>query len=151
MKRVLLNKFKEYENMKNKEITKDIGNFSPTIILPLIYNRKMNFNNIDSIRKINKSNDNSEEISNEIIDELKLNKNNINTLKFIFHELIANVYDHSKFENAYVMGKLDNNYYEFSFLDDGITIPASLKKLNTPIKNDCDAIIKAMDYPVKTN
>ena len=53
MKRVLLNKFKEYENMKNKEITKDIGNFSPTIILPLIYNRKMNFNNIDSIRKIN--------------------------------------------------------------------------------------------------
>lgn len=60
MKRVLLNKFKEYENMKNKEITKDIGNFSPTIILPLIYNRKMNFNNIDSIRKINKSNDNSE-------------------------------------------------------------------------------------------
>ena len=145
MKRVLLNKFKEYENMKNKEITKDIGNFSPTIILPLIYNRKMNLNNIDSIRKINKSNDNSEEISNEIIDELKLNKNNINTLKFIFHELIANVYDHSKFENAYVMGKLDNNYYEFSFLDDGITIPASLKKLNTPIKNDCDAIIKAIN------
>ena len=43
------------------------------------------------------------------------------------------------------MGKLDNNYYEFSFLDDGITIPASLKKLNTPIKNDCDAIIKAIN------
>ena len=30
-------------------------------------------------------------------------------------------------------------------MDDGITIPASLKKLNTPIKNDCDAIIKAIN------
>ncbi|WP_458406357.1 hypothetical protein [Methanobrevibacter sp.] len=83
--------------------------------------------------------------SNEIIDELKLNKDNINTLKFIFNELIANIYDHSEFENAYVMGKINEDFYEFSFLDDGITIPTSLKKLNYPIKNDCDAIIQAVN------
>lgn len=144
MKEILLNEFKEYENMKNKNVEIDIGNLNPTILLPLIYNKKLNFDKIDSIRKVNANNDNSDEVSNEIINELNIN-NNINALKFVFHELIANIYDHSQFENAYVMGGIDGNYYEFSFLDDGITIPASLKKLNYFIKNDCDAIIKALN------
>lgn len=144
MKEILLNEFKEYENMKNKNVEIDIDNLNPTILLPLIYNKKLNFDKIDSIRKVNANNDNSDEVSNEIINELNIN-NNINALKFVFHELIANIYDHSQFENAYVMGGIDGNYYEFSFLDDGITIPASLKKLNYFIKNDCDAIIKALN------
>ena len=145
MNRILLNQFKEFENMKNKDIEENIGNFSPTIVLPLIYNEKLNLKKVDSIRKVNVNNDNSEEISNDIIKELKINKDNVTPLKFIFHELIANIYDHSKFENAYVMGKKDSDFYEFAFLDDGITIPSSLKKLNYPIKNDCDAIIKAIN------
>jgi len=145
MKRILLNEFKEYENMKKKDLEKNIGNFSPTVVLPLIYNEKVDFKKIESIRKINVKNDNSEEISNEILEELKINKNNITPLKFVFHELIANIYDHSKFKNAYVMGKNDGEFYEFSFLDDGITIPISLKKLDFPIKNDCDAVIKAIN------
>ena len=145
MKRILLNEFKEYETMKKDEIRKNIGNFSPTILLPLIYKENLNFEKIESIKKVNTNEDNSHEISDEILRELKINKSNINPLKFIFHELIANIYDHSQFKNAYVMGKNDNDYYEFSFLDDGITIPQSLKKLNYPLKNNCDAIIKAIN------
>ena len=145
MKRILLNKFEEYENMKKKDIGMDIGDFSPTVALPMINNEKINFKKIDSIRKVNVNTDNSEEISNEILEELNINQNNITTLKFVFHELIANIYDHSKFENAYVMGKNDGKFYEFGFLDDGITIPASLKKLQCPIKDDCDAIMQAIN------
>lgn len=145
MKRILLNKFEEYENMKKKDIEVDIGNFSPTVALPLIYNEKINFKKIDSIRKVNVNTDNSEIISNEILEELNINNNNITPMKFVFHELISNIYDHSKFENAYVMGKKDGKFYEFGFLDDGITIPTSLKKLKSPIKDDCDAIIQAIN------
>ena len=43
------------------------------------------------------------------------------------------------------MGRIDGDYYEFSFLDDGITIPNSLKKVNYPIKNDSDALLKAIN------
>ena len=88
MKEILLNEFKEYENMKNKNVEIDIGNLNPTILLPLIYNKKLNFDKIDSIRKVNANNDNSDEVSNEIINELNIN-NNINALKFVFHELIV--------------------------------------------------------------
>jgi radical SAM superfamily enzyme YgiQ (UPF0313 family) len=52
MKRILLNEFKEYENMKKKDLEKNIGNFSPTVVLPLIYNEKVDFKKIESIRKI---------------------------------------------------------------------------------------------------
>ena len=115
MKKILLNKFKEYETMKKDEIKKNIGNFSPTILLPLIYKENLNFEKIDSIKKVNINEDNSNEISDEILRELKINKNNINPLKFIFHELIANIYDHSQFKNAYVMGKMTMNIMNFLF------------------------------------
>ena len=145
MKNILLNEFKEYENMEKNDLNIDIGNFSPTVILPLIYNENLNFENINSIRKIDINTDNSAEVAHEILEELEINKSNLNTLKFIFHELIANIYDHSCFEKAYVMGRIDGDYYEFSFLDDGITIPNSLKKVNYPIKNDSDALLKAIN------
>ena len=47
MKRILLNEFKEYENMKKKDLEKNIGNFSPTVVLPLIYNEKVDFKKIE--------------------------------------------------------------------------------------------------------
>ena len=145
MKTVSLKEFEEYETMNKKDIKGDLGNFNPTVMLPLIYNENLNFNKFDSVMKVNANDDNSDEVSNGILKELNLNKNNYTPLKFVFHELIANIYDHSKFENAYVMGMKDEDYYEFSFLDEGITIPQSLKKTKYPIKNDCDAIIKAIN------
>ena len=47
--------------------------------------------------------------------------------------------------NTFLLVVTNDNFYEFSSLDDGITIPASLKKLNFPIENDCDAIIQAIN------
>lgn len=131
--------------MSNENNIKNIGNFNPAAILPLIYNKNVDFNQAESIRKVNADNDNSSEIANEIIDNLNLNRNNITSLKFIFHELIANIYDHSKFDTAYVMGKKNENFYEFSFLDNGITIPQSLKNADYQIENDSTAIVKAIN------
>lgn len=66
-------------------------------------------------------------------------------MKFIFHELIGNIYDHSEFNNAYIMGKSHFDYYEFSFIDDGISIPISLKDNGHVFKNDSQAIVNAIN------
>jgi hypothetical protein len=42
--------------------------------LPLIYKENLNFEKIDSIKKVNINEDNSNEISDEILRELKINK-----------------------------------------------------------------------------
>lgn len=43
MKTVLLKEFEEYEIMNKKDIKGDLGNFNPTVMLPLIYNEKSEF------------------------------------------------------------------------------------------------------------
>jgi hypothetical protein len=95
------------------------------------------------IEELNKNNDNSVEVTNEILGKLNIGKENLSTLKFIFHELIANIYDHSNFKKSFIIGKSEENYFEFAFMDNGITIPQSLKNHNFKFKDDCDAIIKA--------
>ncbi|WP_458405484.1 hypothetical protein, partial [Methanobrevibacter sp.] len=61
MKKILLNNFEEYENMKKINLNIKDSNFSPTVLLPLIYNNDINFEDIDTIRKVNAKKDNSEE------------------------------------------------------------------------------------------
>ena len=72
---------------------------------------------------------------------------NINALKYIFHEVIANVYDHSEFNKGFVIGQYypKLNSTDYCFMDNGISIPGSFRKINIPFKNDCDAIIQAVN------
>ena len=68
-----LNEFEEYlRNMENLDIDNII---------------EFNFNKETSIRYLNINSDNSVEMTNDILNELKIDKKNINPLKFIFHEL----------------------------------------------------------------
>ena len=77
MDSTLLQEFEEYlENVENFDID------------PII---EFNSNKETSIKYINMDGDNSIEITNDILNELKIDKTNINTLKFIFHELIDTV------------------------------------------------------------
>lgn len=127
MENSLLHEFKKYEKIK----TKKLGNtdkLNPTIVLLLISNGKLKFKETNILKRLNKNKDNSVETTNQILENLNINKTNIPILKFIFHELIGNIYDQSQFNNAYIMGKSNCDYYEFSFIDDGISIPTSLKK-----------------------
>ena len=122
----------------------DFEKLNPTTVLPLIYNGKIEFKESDTLKRLEKM-DNSVEITNEILKNLDLENNNISVLKFIFHELIANIYDHSEFNNAYVMGKSDGTHCEFGFIDDGISIPQSFKNNEYLIKNDSASIIQAIN------
>lgn len=145
---------------------------TPTIVLPLVsfiynYNKSIEdhknptvneyLHKVLGIKKhttttfpfrwLDETTDNSEKLTKEIINIMESPEENINALKYIFHELIANVYDHSKFNQGFVIGqyypKLDST--DYSFMDNGISIPGSFKKSGIPFKNDCDAIIQAVN------
>lgn len=98
-----------------------------------------------NIKKLDAQNDNSFEITNELLKELDIPKYNQNTMKFIFYELIGNIYDHSKFSKAYISGKSDNHNFDFIFADNGISIIDSFRNAKYTIENDCDALIKAVN------
>lgn len=146
--------------------------FTPTVVLPLInfiYNYdkflKDHKNPIVNVylhkvlgikkhtettfpfRWLNESIDNSEVLTQEIIDIMESPADNINALKYIFHELITNVYDHSEFNNGFVIGQYYSklNSTDYCFMDNGIGIPGSFKKSEISFKNDCDAIIQAVN------
>ena len=98
-------------------------------------------------RWLDEKTDNSEELTKEIINIMESPKDNINALKYIFHEVIANVYDHSEFNKGFVIGQYYHrlNSTDYCFMDNGISIPGSFKKSGVPFKNDCDAIIQAIN------
>ena len=77
------------------------------------------------IIKLNIYEDNSFEVTNELIDYLKIPKHNQNAIKFIFYELTGNIYDHSKFSEGYISGRLHNDKYDFIVVDNGISIKNS--------------------------
>jgi hypothetical protein len=70
---------------------------------------------------------------------------NITALKFIFHELIANIYDHSEFENAIVIGRNNGESFDFIFIDDGISIPCSLTNNNYIFETDSKSVMQAIN------
>ena len=85
-------------------------------------NPKILLNENLMIKQLNKINDNSIEATNELISDLNIPKLNQNTLKFIFYELIGNIYDHYKFSEAHIAGRQNKNKYDFIFMDNGISI-----------------------------
>ena len=164
----------EHHDMYNENIINiDSCSFlTPTIVLPLInimYNYdkaikdhkdpKVNeyLHKVVGIKKhttttfpfrwLDETTDNSEELTKEIINIMESPKENINALKYIFHEVIANVYDHSEFNQGFVIGQYYPrlNATDYCFMDNGISIPGSFKKSGIPVKNDCDAIIQAIN------
>ena len=97
------------------------------------------------IKKLGPNNDNSFEVTNNLLEELNIPTENLNTMKFIFYELTGNIYDHSKFSDGCISGRLNNDKYDFIFADNGINIIDSFKNANYSIENDCDALLKAVN------
>ena len=145
---------------------------TPTIILPLVsfmynYNKAIKdhvdpavneyLHKVLGIKKhttttfpfrwLDETTDNSEELTKDIINIMESPQENVNALKYIFHEVITNVYDHSEFNKGFVIGqhypKLNST--DYCFMDNGISIPGSFKKSEISFKNDCDAIIQAIN------
>ena len=97
------------------------------------------------VKKLNVNEDNSFEVTNELINELNIPKQNQNTMKFIFYELTGNIYDHSKFSEGCIFGRLMNAQYDFRVSDNGISIKNSFKNAGYEIENDSEALIKAVN------
>lgn len=141
----LINEFEKYENIENnKEDIKDIAIFSPTALLPLICSQNLKIENVNSIKKIDPKKCYFE-FENEIINELNIPKFNKNPINFIFHELTSNIFDHSKFSKGFVMGKSYSDFKEICFVDNGISIPTSLRNASYSFENDCETIIEAIN------
>lgn len=171
---------KEYKVSESSIINIDSCKFlTPTIISPLLnymltYNKKIKKHHNENInahfhrilgltqhkdttlpfRWLNKNVDNSEELTKEILKIMNPIEGMHNALKYIFHEVISNVYDHSEFNLAFVLGQ---NYpklglTDFCFMDNGVSIPGSFREANFKVKNDCDSIIKAINgFSTKDN
>lgn len=163
----------DHDIYNTETINIDKCNFlTPTVVLPLVsfmynYNKAIKdhknptvneyLHKVLGIKKhttttfpfrwLDETTDNSEELTKEIINITESPEENINALKYIFHEVITNVYDHSEFNNGFVIGqhypKLNST--DYCFMDNGISIPGSFKKSGISFKNDCDAIIQAVN------
>ena len=138
--RTLLEEFEKYIKITHE----DNKNLNLKNILTLINATNMQ-NDPTAIRKLNKNEDNSIEVTNSILKNLNINNINITALKFIFHELIANIYDHSEFENAIVIGRNNGESFDFIFIDDGISIPCSLTNNNYIFETDSKSVMQAIN------
>ena len=98
-------------------------------------------------RWLDEKSDNSSELTRDILSIMNPIKGLTQALQYIFSELITNVYDHSDFDNGFVIGQ----YYprlkstDYCFMDNGISIPGSFKNSNITFENDCDAIIQSIN------
>lgn len=97
------------------------------------------------IEELNPIKDNSTQATNQIISDLNIPKSKQNILKFICYEMTGNIYDHSKFSKACILGEKNNEKYDLIFIDNGISIIDSFKNANFTFENDCDALLKAIN------
>ena len=140
MEKTLLNEFKELKTNRNYT-HQDLSSMSPTQILLLVCRKNLDFRKIEGLKRI----DETAEAENEILKNLNIKKTNRNVISFIFHELIGNIYDHSKFNNAFVMGKEYDNFHEIGFIDDGITIQKSLNDAGYTFESEAEYIVQAIN------
>lgn len=102
-----------------------------------------NFDDSFIFHEIDSKIDNSSEIIEDYF--FKFNFKNKNVFRFILHEAIDNIYDHSKFKNAYCLAKSNDNMIEFCLIDDGISFQNSFENNKIDFSDDCDAILKAIN------
>ena len=71
----------------------------------------------------------------------------LTAFSYLFSELIDNIYQHSEFDNAYVIAQSypRKGFSEVCIFDDGISIPKSFENHNIKFKNDAYAIFEAIN------
>jgi len=66
--------------------------------------------------------------------------------KYAVNEIVDNIYQHSSFENAYLMAQkyIRKGFVEICFFDDGISIPGNYLKYGFKLK-DHEALVEAIN------
>jgi hypothetical protein len=67
--------------------------------------------------------------------------------KYLIAEMVDNVYQHSRFSNAFVMAQRydKKGFVEIAIIDDGITIGGSLRSSGMRIDDDAQAIVRILN------
>ncbi|OPY34579.1 MAG: hypothetical protein A4E32_00309 [Methanomassiliicoccales archaeon PtaU1.Bin124] len=70
-----------------------------------------------------------------------------NAFKYLIGELVANIYEHSKFNHAFIMAQKyqKKGFVDISIFDDGITIPGSLSIAGMIFNKDVEFIGEAIN------
>lgn len=143
MNYTLLKEFEKYVDGKFDEC------ISPVSVLPFLCskydcNHKSMLNDLSNdfdLKEITLNN------TDDVINYFYLESgiNNQNAFKFIFHEILDNIHEHSKFSHAFVLSRCYADVIDYCFLDDGISIQNSFENNNFSFENDCDAILNAVN------
>jgi len=69
-----------------------------------------------------------------------------NAFKYLIAEMVDNIYQHSRFSNAFVMAQRyeKKGFVEVAIIDDGITIGGSLRGAGMRVDDDVDAIARIL-------
>lgn len=165
------------EIMKNHNLDYDeeidINNcrfLPPTLMLPLIslsenYGKKIGEHNDKRLNDYKNSvlgyienkettlpmerikNDTSEIITTRLYDLLNKPEWGENIFKFISFELLQNVYDHSDYDDGFVLAQTYHNagWIDICFMDNGNGITGSYEKVGYTFKNNCYDILEAIN------
>lgn len=70
-----------------------------------------------------------------------------NAFKYLIGEMVTNIYEHSRFDNAFVMAQRYSlgGFVDICFCDDGVSIPGSLASAGLLFEVDFEAVAEAMN------
>lgn len=148
MKLNLLNDFNKCLSIKDfDELSTKIECYSfswPLLLFRKNFDKSLNgyIDLVDNILSVN-LNEDDDSYLNLFLD--KCNFSNKNIFIFILSELVDNISDHANSNNAFIIGYFKENYFDIIIIDDGITIPKSLELHGFNFKNDCEAILSAIN------
>jgi hypothetical protein len=114
-----------------------------------ILNRKIHQRSTFSYIPVTELPINSNEVY-EILDEvfeLFQNLSGYQVIEYLIHELVDNIYEHSEFSSALVIGQKDssNELVKLGFFDNGITIPENIRRNTNISKGPDDCIYEAIN------
>ncbi|MCL4362659.1 MAG: hypothetical protein OH338_02905 [Candidatus Parvarchaeota archaeon] len=133
----------------------------PTFVLPLIYTLFKNYNKENLYRnkyfkllfdnkkliskeeyfsEISTNREQGERLPNEIFNLFDKNE----AIRYVFNELIDNVYRHSNFDFGLIYCRNYNDFAEFAIFDNGNSIPGTFRLAGLDIGDDSTIIIKAL-------
>ena len=95
------------------------------------------------------NNSNADSIASKITGMIgkKLNDKSLQALKYSIDELLANIVEHSRYKNSFIMlqNYPSSKSLEFSLMDDGVSIPGNFREHGISFDNDCDSLKKAIN------
>ncbi|MDR2624396.1 MAG: hypothetical protein LBC39_07545 [Methanobrevibacter sp.] len=91
--------------------------------------------------------------ANEIADFAENIKNKLfnsierQTFEFLLYELMSNIYDHSKFRNAFTLSQQRPKVgvTDICLIDDGVSIPGSFENVGFDFEDDAEAILESIN------